>query len=100
MLQLFSFQGIFKQHCPITHYYNYNVVRTMPEGTAVSRRHFLKLIGYFGIVSLGGIGSFVELYKKRGSFPPLVSPSASSGSSSVYPLQSAFAQTGGGGTWA
>ena len=72
----------------------------MPEGTPISRRHFLKLIGYFGIVSLGGIGSFVELYKKRGSFPPLVSPSGSSGSSSVYPLQSASAQTGGGGTWA
>jgi hypothetical protein len=46
-----------------------------------------------------GDGGFLEIYKKRGSFPPLVSPSGSSGSSSVYPLQSASAQTGGGGTW-
>ncbi len=59
-------------------------------------------MGYLGIVSLGGIGSFFELYKKRGSFPPLVSPSGSSGSSgssSAYPVQTASAQTGGGGTW-
>ena len=71
----------------------------MAEGSPISRRHFLKLIGYFGVVSLGGIGSFVELFKKRGSFPPLVSPSGSSGASSVYPLQSASAQTCGGGIW-
>ncbi|MDQ6864099.1 MAG: hypothetical protein M3044_09765, partial [Thermoproteota archaeon] len=66
----------------------------MPNETRISRRHFLKLMGYLGVVSIGGLGSFVELYKKRGSFPPSVS---SSGSSPVNPLQSAFAQTGGGG---
>jgi hypothetical protein len=72
----------------------------MRNGTRISRRHFLKLMGYLGAVSIGGLGSFVELYKKRGSFPPSgSSPGSFSGSSPVNPLQSAFAQTGGGGTW-
>jgi hypothetical protein len=67
------------------------------EENRISRRHFLKLIGYLGIVSLGGFGSFVELYKKRGSVSPLVSHSYSSSVSSSSPLlQTAFAQTTGG----
>jgi len=61
----------------------------MPEGRAMSRRHFLKLIGYFGIVSLGGFGSYVELFKKRGSL--LYSPNPNS----IPLVQEAYAQTTG-----
>jgi hypothetical protein len=62
----------------------------MPERAPISRRHFLKLIGYLGIVSLGGLGGFVELYKKRGSLSYLAS---NLGSASL--LQRASAQTTG-----
>jgi hypothetical protein len=62
----------------------------------ISRRHFLKVIGYLGIVSLGGLGALRELYQKQ--YPSLFSGSSSSvspASSSQPILQTAFAQTAG-----
>jgi hypothetical protein len=39
----------------------------MPEETPISRRDFFKLMGYFGIVSLGGFGAILGLFNKRSS---------------------------------
>ena len=68
----------------------------MPDEKPISRRHFLKLIGYLGVVSLGGLGALRELYQKgspsfRSASSPLVTPT------SVFPplIQTAFAQTTG-----
>jgi hypothetical protein len=67
----------------------------------ISRRHFLKLIGYLGIVSLGGLGALRELYQKQ--YPSLFSGSSPSVSPASFSqptplLQTAFAQTAG--SWA
>jgi hypothetical protein len=68
----------------------------MPDEKPISRRHFLKLIGYLGVVSLGGLGALRELYQKgspsfRSASSPLATPTT------VFPplIQTAFAQTTG-----
>jgi hypothetical protein len=68
----------------------------MPDEKPISRRHFLKLLGYLGVVSLGGLGALRELYQKgphsfRSASSPLVTPT------SVLPslVQTVFAQTTG-----
>ncbi len=68
----------------------------MPDEKPISRRHFLKLIGYLGVVSLGGLGALRELYQK-GS-PSLLSASSPLATpTTVFPplIQTAFAQTTG-----
>ena len=68
----------------------------MPDENPISRRHFLKLIGYLGVVSLGGLGALRELYRKGSpSFSSASSPSVTP--TSLFPslIQTAFAQTTG-----
>ena len=79
-------------HLPPSYIYiNFIIIRIIKLTgyleSRISRRDFLKLMGALGIVSLGGFGSLIELYKKRGS---------SSVSSSPPLVQTAFAQTTGG----
>jgi fibronectin type 3 domain-containing protein len=71
----------------------------MSERNLISRRDFLKLMGYLSIVSLGGFGAFSELYKKRGAVLSSSVVSPPSASTSQLLLQNAYAQTGGGGSW-
>jgi hypothetical protein len=67
----------------------------MLDEIPISRRDFLRLMGYLGIVSVGGLGAIRELFQ-NGS-PSFRSAYSLVNHNSISPplLQTAFAQTSG-----
>jgi galactose oxidase-like protein/fibronectin type III domain protein len=100
ILLLCPLRGKISNHLPSS-YINYarTLLIFMLGEKPISRRHFLKLVGYLGIVSLGGFAALRELYQKQ--YPSLFSGSSSAVSPALPSpppslLQTAFAQTTGG----